>query len=154
MRTGKLNISRGHRQDEGAAEPRLVLVPKAEGPSAQALPAAEGRLPGLDSHRLNDRLTALERLAALRVQGLLTEAEYAAEKALVRGIDSAPDAQEARQDPSRAYSARRQGPSLTGRLFSLKLVPIGMVAGLALSFGTQPRQTMRWFEQAVAFIGA
>ncbi len=142
MREGKLSISRGTELATGPAEPRLTLVttPSSERP-------AEGQI---SPSRIDERLTALERLAALRSHNLLTDEEYAAEKALVRGVSPGEPLAGGRQGPALSIA----NPSLVGRIFSWKFIPIGLVAGLALSFGAQPRETIRFFDQALLFFGA
>ena len=164
MRTGKLSISRGSQLPEAAArEPRLTLVPKAEvAPAAPAAPAAPVEhpvqpLPSSDYRLMHDRLTALERLARLHSQDLLSAEEFAAEKAMILSLPA--DELVLRQalpEPSAppALPEAERGPSLLGRMLSWRLVPIGLVAGLGLSFGAQPQETMRFFDHALSLIGA
>ena len=161
MRTGKLSISRGYRfGDVAAPAPRLVLVPKSDdapkpkpgrGPAAPAVPVSAEYQPA------HDRLAALERLARLRKQGILTAEELAAEKALIlnrtageRVAHEAATIDEA--EPPRPVSAR--GPSLLGRLFGWRFLPLGMAAGVGLSFATQPQETIRFFDETLRLLGA
>jgi hypothetical protein len=142
MREGRLSISRGSEIGRERSGPRLTLVPD---PPPQ-LPVEEEA----SARTVDDRLTALERLAALRARNLLTEEEFAAEKALVRGVPP----ETAAERGSSAQDRQASSPSLLGRMFSWKFIPIGLVAGLALSFGAQPRQTMRVFDQFLLLLGA
>ena len=160
VRTGKLSISRGYRFGESDAPvPRLVLVPKsgqAPKPKAARPPAAPAAPVSAEYQLAHDRLSALERLARLRKQGILSADEFAAEKALILGqsagelvlhetaaIDEAPD-----RPPAPA-----RGPSLLGRLFSWRFLPVGVAAGLGLSFASQPQETIRFFDEALRLFG-
>ncbi|WP_114954901.1 SHOCT domain-containing protein [Sphingosinicella terrae] len=115
---------------------------------------------------VHDRLTAIERLARLRDLGALSAEEFEAEKSIVLGLPAdelvlhealAPVA----GDPALA-AARTAGapapaphrPSLLGRLLGWHLVPIGVVAGLAVLFVAQPRETWRFFDEALRLLGA
>ncbi|HWT13967.1 MAG TPA: hypothetical protein VN231_14530, partial [Allosphingosinicella sp.] len=109
---------------------------------------------------VHDRLTALERLARLRDQGTLSAGEFAAEKAFILNL---PTDELVLREPVPAAAAiaepaaptrPRPGPSLLGRLFGWKLVPVSLVAGLALSFATQPQDTLRFFDEALRLFGA
>ena len=162
MRTGKLSISRGYQFGEDAAPvPRLVLVPKsadAPPPKAARAPAAPGA-PVSEEYRIaHDRLTALERLARLVKQGALSADEFAAEKARILGQPS--DELVLRDPaPSQPTAADRPappppGPSLLGRLMSWKFLPVGLAAGLGLSFASQPEETLRFFDEALRLLGA
>lgn len=155
MRTGTLGIRRGHQTGDGLpASPRLSVVPRCAKPPA--LDAADDPPPprpaSPEYHAIHDRLAALERLARLFEQGALTQSEFAAEKAallsvarneliLVEPVAAPP-----------ALPPRR--PSLLGRLFAWRLVPIALAAGLLFSFATQPRETMRFFDEALRLLGA
>ena len=175
MRTGKLNISRGHQFGEAASStPRLALVPREEpaGPApvkvaqrdappvpAPAAPVAEILPPAPASPEylfVHDRLTAIERLTRLRDQGALTEAEYAAEKAIVLGLPAdelvlhAP----APADLPAAPPRLARGPSLLARLLDWRFVPFAMAAGLGLSYAAQPRETLRFFDEMLRLFGA
>ncbi len=150
MRMGKLSISRGHRFDEEGA-PRLALVPSAEG---EALAASASP----DYHLVHDRLTSLERLARLLEQGALSAEEFAAEKAIILGLPA--DELVLRAPPPLPVSfvpaaprRRSRGPSLLGRLLSWKLIPVGVVAGLGLSFASQPDATFRFFDETLRLFG-
>lgn len=149
MRTGKLAISRGH---QVAEPPHLALVP-AEPLSVRAPepPASP------DYHLVHDRLTSLERLTRLFEQGALTGEEFASEKLLILGLpadelvlrDAAPvhfvPAEPRRPQP---------GPSLVGRMLSWKFLVLSLVVGFGFSFGTQPDETIRFFDQTLRFFGA
>jgi hypothetical protein len=143
MRTGKLSISRG-RGPTGSAGlgPRLSIVTRS--PEAEA--------PILSTHYqvVHDRLSALERLARLHDQGALTDEEFAAEKAAILG--PAPD-ELVLNEPLLAPEPPR-APTLFGRLFGWKVIPVGIVAGLALSYASQPRETLRFFDEVVRLFGA
>jgi hypothetical protein len=140
MRTGKLAISRGHTMSE---PPHLALVP------AEPLREAEPPV-SADYQIVHDRLTSLERLTRLFEQGALTVDEFAAEKMLILGLpadelvlrDAAPvhfvPAEPRRPQP---------GPSLVGRMLSWKFLALSLVLGFGLSFGTQPDETIRFFDQ-------
>jgi hypothetical protein len=159
MRTGRLSIGRGH--GDGAlplpAGPRLRLVPtetrlpKPGGASPPETPAPAT----LDYHLVHDRLTALERLTRLHEQGALSAEEFTAEKGailrlpaeeLVLRAEAAP--------PSSARIEQPRGPSLIGRLLNWRFLPVGMAAGLGLSWYAQPRETLALLEQAARYLGA
>jgi len=139
MRTGKLNISRGSQIAEGRAEePNLTLVP----PTARSPSDGEA-----DGHQaFLKRLDALERLARLRSLDLLSADEFAAGKKLLLSHSA--------EQESAVPSEKPLGPSLVARMFSWKFLPIGLVAGLALSFGAQPQETVRFVDQALRMFGA
>src|SRR5690349_10142312 len=142
MRTGKIQISRGSQFAKiEKNEPRLTLVPSAPNHPSEA---AEVENPQAELLRsIGDRVNLLERLARLRAEGLLSPEEFAAEKAFLIGapVDS-------EHYPAVAELPGRPGSSLVGRLFSWKFLPLGLVAGLALSFGAQPQETLRVFDQS------
>ena len=139
MRTGKLNISRGSQIAQGRTEePKLTLVPPTETVQSAGEP---------DGHQaILDRLDALERLARLRSLDLLSADEFAAGKKLLLANSA--------EEGSAVPSDDAVGPSLVARMFSWKFLPIGLVAGLALSFGAQPQETIRFFDQALRMFGA
>ncbi len=146
MRTGRLSIGRGHQVGGPAAPgPRLSIVaptrPEAPVPPPSVSP---------EYQPVHDRLSALERLARLHDQGALTDAEFAAEKAmlLARHTDEL-----VLNEPLLAPAPPR-GPTLLGRLFGWRFIPVGIVAGLALSFASQPRETTRFFEESLRLFGA
>lgn len=151
MRTGKLSISRGYQAaDPAPAAPRLTLVPRqAEPVRAKAKPAPAPVTP--EYKPAHDRLAALERLARLAKQGALTAEEFAFEKARLLGHFAA-EAPFENSAPS--PSPRAPGPSLVGRLLGWKFIPVGLAAGLALSFASQPQQTLRFFDEALRLLGA
>ncbi len=153
MRTGKLNISRGFQVAvQGPEQPKLSLVeanqelttpPQVESPA--------------DHQTITDRLEILERLARLRSMDLLSAEEFAAEKAFILAHQGQERPLVAMSETHPVSSARAKpmaGPTLAGRLFSWKFVPIGLVAGFALSFGAQPQETVRFFDQALSLFGA
>ena len=151
MRTGRLSISRGGPEGEYRQAPRLAVVPKAE--PAQLEAPAEPL--SADYLLVHDRLTALERLARLRDQAALTAEEFAAEKAIVLGLP----ADELLLPEAAAVEAlgigrSQRGPSLVGRLFAWRILPVGLAAGVAFSYATQPQETLRFFDQALRLIGA
>ena len=148
MRTGKLSISRGSHFPEGRPhEPKLSLV------GASPLPAATltAGSAAIELQPIQNRLDALERLARLRAQEILSREEFAAEKALILGRPVEGSNSRRRRVQETGDVAR---PSLIGRLLSWKFLPIGLVAGIALSFGAQPQETMRFFDQALRLVGA
>ena len=124
-------ISRGYQRSEAVA------------PAPVARAAAPPPAP--ESDWVGDRLSALERLAQLFERGALTAEEFAAAKALILNPQDLPAPERVRPEP---------GPSLLGRLFDWRVIPVGLVAGLALSFASQPRETTRFFEEALRVIGA
>jgi hypothetical protein len=109
-------------------------------------------------HLVHDRLTAIERLARLRDHGALTEQEYEAEKAMILALPAdelllhAPALASGRSD----FQAPRpaQGPSLLARLLDWRLVSFALAAGLGLSYAMQPRETLRFFDEALRLLGA
>jgi hypothetical protein len=142
MRTGKLAISRGHQLSE---PPLLKLVPEAPaGPSSP------------DYHLVHDRLTALERLTRLFEQGALSAEEFAAEKVLILSM---PADELVLREPAPVHfvpaEPRRPqpGPSLLGRMLSWKFLAVSLIAGLGFSWGTQPDETMRFFDQLFRYFG-
>jgi hypothetical protein len=151
MRTGRLAISRGHSMSE---PPHLALVP----PEPLALPMPVPEPPASpDYHIVHDRLTSLERLTRLFEQGALSEAEFAGEKLLILGL---PADELVLRDPAPVHfvpaEPRRPqpGPSLLGRILSWKFLALGLVVGLGFSYGTQPDDTMRFFDQILRVFGA
>ena len=148
MRTGKLSISRGYRTgDPAPAAPRLTLVPReVEAVRAQAKAAPASVTP--EYQPAHDRLAALERLARLAKQGALTAEEFAFEKARLLGHAGIETILE---QPAPVPSPA--GPSLLGRLLGWKVLPLGLAAGLGLSFAAQPQQTLRFFDESLRLIG-
>lgn len=140
MRTGRLSISRGHPQapPEETPPPHLALVPQV----AETVPATEP-VPTPDLETVNARLAALERLVRLYEQGALSIEEYAAEKLLILG------------EPPRlapvhfvpAHPRRRKGPSLLGRMLSWPFLLLCLLAGVGLTYATQPEATNRLLSQ-------
>ncbi|HEV2866591.1 MAG TPA: SHOCT domain-containing protein [Allosphingosinicella sp.] len=152
MRTGRLSISRGYgTQDRPAAAPRLVVVPREPEPvrtrPEPAAPAAAALTP--EYRPAHDRLAALERLARLRKQGVVTPDEFAFEKARILAY---PAGELVLEQP--APEPRPAGPSLLGRLLSWKFIPVGLALGLGLSFLSQPHDTVRFFDEALRLLGA
>ena len=139
MRTGRLSISRGHRQEETGQEPLalLSLVP----PTAEPAPVAAPEAP-TDLERVNERLAVLERLVRLYEQGALSIEEYAVEKALILG--ESPRAGPVHFVPA---APRRRSPSLLGRMLRWPFLLLCLAAGLGLSFAAQPEATGRLFSQ-------
>ena len=137
MRTGRLIISRGHQLEQAPPPPR---------------PAPQPQLPLYPE--IDERLTALERLARLFEQGALSPREFAAEKALILGRYGDEDVLEPLA-PASFVPARtqRRRPSLLGRLLGWKLIPLGLVAGLAFSFATQPVETTNFFNDLRGLAG-
>lgn len=161
MRTGRLSIGRGH--GGGApplpAGPRLRLVPKGAPPEPETVAPAKAEAPvpaTLDYHLVHDRLTALERLTRLHEQGALSADEFAAEKAAILRLPAEELVlrAEAAPPPPPARIERSPGPSLIGRLMSWKFLPVGLAAGLGLSWYAQPRETLAFLEQAARYLGA
>ena len=141
MRTGRLAISRGHPRSE---TPHLSLVPAAPEP----VPASP------DYHIVHDRLNALERLTRLFEQGALSEDEFAAEKRLILALPA--DELVLRETAPVHFvpAVPRRGPSLLGRMLSLRFLLFSLVMGLAFSFAAQPDATIRFFDQALRSLGA
>ncbi len=143
MRTGKLSISRGHRTSGMSAPgPRLSIVARE--------PVANAPAPVSPEYQpVHDRLGALERLAGLREQNVLTDEEFAAEKSAILGAADTLVLNEPLVAPEPA-----RGQSLLGRLFGWRIIPVGLLAGIALSYASQPRETLRFFEDALRLFGA
>jgi hypothetical protein len=154
MRTGKLTISRGYQLDQAAPPvPRLSLVPRAAEPPS---PEPElGPPPGLPEYQaVKERLAGIERLARLYKQGALTDDEFAAEKAALLSRRSDPRFVTASipcAPVPEVHSMR--GPTLLGRIFGWKVLPVGIVAGLAFSYASQPRETLDFFDEALRLVG-
>jgi hypothetical protein len=161
MAAGQRSISRGHQAEAArAVAPRLARGSRPQA-KVQAEPVAEpAQLPAPASpeyRRVHARLTALERLTRLFEQGALSAEEFAAEKALVLKLpaDELLLVEAASGSPGALPSqASPRGPSLLGRLLSWKVLPAGLAAGLALSYASQPRETTRFFEEALRLFGA
>lgn len=152
-----LSISRGH-QLGGTVPPapRLSLVPREpEAPKAAPEPAAPAAPPPASADYLlvHDRLNALERLARLHEQGILSGEEFAAEKAVILRLPADELLLDQAAPPTIGQPTVR-GPSLVGRLFSWKLIPVGVFTGLIFSYVSQPQETFRFFNEAMRIIGA
>lgn len=91
----------------------------------------------VDYHLVHDRLTMLERLAALRGSGTLSEEEFAVEKERILALP----AEELVLRPAMPSEQRR--PSLLGRLFNWKILALAVLLGLGLASFTQSDETMR-----------
>lgn len=127
----------------------LVPAPPRIEPLAMHEPAPAAAPAPPDHALIDHRLTALERLTRLAAQGVLSEEEFADEKALILG-------RFARQGPVTFAPAapRRRSPSLLGRLFGgWRAIPVGLAAGLALSFAAQPVATLRFFDEGLRLFG-
>lgn len=151
MQTRQHQIRRGSERLEIQAEqPKLSLVAT----KIREDESSRSQYPGgaVDGSSFHDRLDALERLGRLRAQEILSAEEFAAEKALILGaVDTICD----RTEPVAGRSSKdKPQASLLGRMLSWKFLPIGLVGGLALSFGIQPQETVRFFEQALRALGA
>jgi hypothetical protein len=163
MRTGRLSISRGHQligTPEQPAPPQLTLVPQPAELESAPVSAPERAPPASpDYHVVHDRLTSLERLTRLFELGALTAEEFAAEKALILAL---PADELVLREPAPVHfvpaaprrQARARGPSLIGRMLNWKFLLFGLVAGLGLSFATQPAETQRLFDQTLRLFGA
>jgi len=152
MRTGKLAISRGHSSCEPS---HLALVP-AEAAEPRPQPAPPAPLASPDYQRVNDRLTALERLTRLYEQGVLTADEFIDEKALILGR-SAGDQDRIHAGPVHfvpaAPRAPQRGPSLVGRMLSWRFALFSLIVGIGFSFAVQPDTTTRFFTQLFRALG-
>jgi hypothetical protein len=152
MRTGRLQISRGcELAPAGPGGPKLSLVAAEKGIAAP--PVSAQAQDEVGHQTMLARLEVLERLARLRSLELLSAEEYAAEKAFILSAHS--QGRELPADAEKPLEAMEtRGPSLASRLFSWKLLPISLIAGLAFSFGVQPQETIRFLDQALSQIGA
>ena len=127
--------------------------------AAGAAPAPSLQPELLPDHALIDhRLSALERLTRLAEQGVLSAEEFDDEKALILGRFAKRPAPEGpvafTSVTQRRQPPRPQGRSLLGRLFGgWRAIPVGLVAGLALSFAAQPVATWRFFDEALRLFG-
>jgi hypothetical protein len=132
MRTGRLSISRGHEIGSGSGPVPIAPVPW------EGIPV--GFVPSTESY---PRLQALERLGRLREKDMLSPEEFALEKALILGsLEEAP-----------STAVPRPGPPLVSRVSKAWLLPLGLVVGLALSLIAQPRETLRFVQDAVRQLG-
>lgn len=141
MRTGRLNISRGHRQagTEETPPPHLALVP----PATLSVPDPEPpAVPSLQA--VNERLSALERLVRLYEAGALSIEEFNAEKLAIMG--EPPRVAPVHFVPA-APRRRQHGPSLLGRMLRWWFLPLCLAAGIGLSYATQPEATNRFVGQ-------
>jgi len=150
MRTGRLSISRGLRQDgvEETPPPHLALVPPAAEPAPVSSPAVEPAPSNIDT--ANARMAALERLVRLYEQGALSIEEFVAEKALILG--ELPLVAPVHFVPAKPRQ-RQRGPSLLGRILSWQFVLLCVVAGIGLSFAAQPEATNRLVTQLYQSVG-
>jgi hypothetical protein len=152
MRTGRLAIAKGYQLAASAepAPPLLALVPEADAPAAPAPNSGPAESP--DLHKVQDRLSALERLTRLYEQGVLSADEFLDEKALILGrrIEEKGPVGFSPAQPRRPVP----GPSLIGRMLNWKFLLLSLVIGLGFSFVTQPDATLRAFDQAVRYFGA
>ena len=141
MRTGRLNISRGHPEvgTEETPPPHLALVPQVAEFAHLSEPA---RAPDLDT--VEARLTALERLVRLYEQGALSIEEFAAEKLLILGEQ--PKVMPVHFVPAEPRG-RPRGPSLLGRMLSWQFLLLCLLAGIGLTYATQPEATNRLASQ-------
>ena len=145
MRTGRLSISRGHRQP-GAEEiplPHLALVPRAAEPAPVSRPDPEPA-PAPTLLAVNERLSALERLVRLYEVGALSIEEFTAEKMAIMG--QLPEVVPVHFVPAEPRR-RKRGPSLLGRLLSWWFLVLCLAAGIGLSFAAQPEATSRFVSQ-------
>ena len=143
----RLRISRGRERDESPAPGPLRRVSIV----AQAEPVSRlGRTRVSPLYRpVNDRLAALERLASLHQQGSLNDEEFLAEKlALLRQ-----DPEELVLNAPLLAHEPTDGESLLEGLFGWRLIPIGIFAGLVLSYLSQPRQTLNFFGDLLSLFG-
>jgi hypothetical protein len=115
-------ISRGYKSDAEAAPADMLSA----APPPQSV----------DYHLVHDRLSMLERLTALRAAGTLGEEEFLAEKERILALPG----EELVLRPTEA--ARVSSPSLFGRLFSWKLLALGVLLGLAIGLFTRPNQAV------------
>lgn len=157
MRTGRLAISRGHQIDHSgdAARPRVAALPSPA--AAASMPVSERAADPVEllpDHELVDRrLGALERLTRLAEVGALSAEEFADEKALILGRLS--ERSPAHGPVSFQPAVPRAHPrSLAGRLFGgWRAIPVGLLAGLGLSFATQPEATLRVADELLRLFG-
>jgi hypothetical protein len=147
MRTGRLAISRGSRI-EGAAP---VSAPADATRAASPVPAQPAAPASPEYQLVHERLAALERLARLFEQGVLSAEEFAAEKRIILCLP-ADELVLRTAAPVSFFPIERlrapRGPSLIDRLAGWKLIPIGLILGLAISFATMPRETTRFFTES------
>ena len=146
MGEGRLSISRGRERDEAPApDPvrRLSIVARGD-------PSRLGRARVSPLYRpVNDRLAAIERLACLHRQGALSDEEFVAEKvALLRH-----DPEELVLNEPLLVHEPPEGASLLEGLFGWRLIPIGVFAGLVLSYLSQPRETVHFFGDVLSLFG-
>ena len=147
MGEGRLSISRSRERDETPApDPVRRLSIVARGDPASRL----GRVRVSPLYRpVNDRLAALERLACLHRQGALSDEEFVAEKvALLRRDPEGLVLNEPLLDHEPP-----EGTSLLEGLFGWRLIPIGVFAGLVLSYLSQPRETVHFFGDVLSLFG-
>ena len=126
---------------------------------ATARSAAPSAAPVSEPYRpAHERLAALERLARLHKQGVLSAEEFAVEKGRILNPTSVgfEPCEQAMPEPvavGRPPPPAPRGPSLLGRLLSWKFVPVGLAAGFGLSFASQPQETMRFLDEALRLLG-
>ncbi|MGQ0558356.1 MAG: SHOCT domain-containing protein [Sphingosinicella sp.] len=163
MAVGKHSICRGHELGETP-----VVAPRFAGETAEGAIAPAHPLPPLpaslsaDYGWIHERLTAVERLVRLYDQGALSEAEFAAEKAVILGGERPLPSEYAAPlpglptsfSPARVQASRRvRGPSLFGRLLCWPVLLPGLAAGVALSLASQPEATMHFLDEGLRLFG-
>lgn len=163
MAAGKHSICRGHELGETP-----LVAPRFAGEAVDGAASPAHPLPPLPSSLsadygwIHERLTAVERLVRLYDQGALSEAEFAAEKAVILGGERplpseyvAPAlAPPTSFRPARGQAQRRiRGPSLIGRLLCWPVLVPGLAAGVALSLASQPEATMHFFDEGLRLFG-
>lgn len=153
---GRISIGRGGAQAGDTPRLRLVAADREEAERALApavTDASPVMSPGMseihsDPALVHHRLAALERLQALRAQGVLSDAEFAREKGLVLRMP----AEELMLD--RANTAPDTArPSLLGQIFGWRLLVFGLIAGGALSYVVQPEATMSLLQDIARLAG-
>jgi hypothetical protein len=100
------------------------------GQPARELPARTAPQ-SVDYHLVHDRLTMLERLAALRAGGTLSEAEFLVEKERIMALP-------AEELVLRPAQAPPRGASLLGRILDWKILTLGLLIGLGLGLFARP----------------
>jgi hypothetical protein len=158
MAAGKIMISRGMAGGSEAApvrpeqEPKLRAVPSRPEPVRPELvppeaPAARPDRPAPDCRLVNFRLEALERLSLLRDTGVLSAAEFEAEKRIVLRLPAdAPELAEER-------ITKPRGPSLLGRILGWKILLAGLIVGLGFVALTAPQEMAGLAERFSNLIG-
>lgn len=87
----------------------------------------------------DDRLGQLERLGQLRAEGILTDEEFAAQKAAVLSGDGPEPPPSATTDAEPGYDGATENLALAGYIFAVVFPLIGLILGILLLGRNRPK---------------